>query len=137
MEKGPFSYVGLGQFGNESSYISRGGSGVDPLSYMAGYALDKLTGGSDMGKKMMGAAKPPAPMSGLTQPTIQGGLAPYNPTYGLAAPKSSIDPNTFTSINGLDKQYPTYDFSSNNTQPGFQHTNSALSYWDNHSQGAK
>jgi hypothetical protein len=137
MATNPFANLGLSQIGNESSYISKGGSGVDPLSYMAGYALEKITGGSEIGKQMMGAAKPPSSMPGLTQPTIQGGMAAYNPTYGMSVPKSPIDPNTITPINGIDNQYPTYDFSLNNTQSGFNHISPALSYWDSHSQGAK
>jgi len=137
MEKNPFSGAGLNQFGNESSYISKSGSGVDPLSYMVGYALDKISGGSSIGKEMMGAAKPPTSMPGLTQPTVQGGLAPYNPTYGLTAPKSQIDPSTITPIGSIDKQYPTYDFSSNNAATNLSNISPALSFWNDHSKGAQ
>lgn len=133
-----FSGLGLGQLGNESSYMKSGGSGIDPLSYMAGYALDKLTGGSDYGKQMMGQ-KPVAPTStgaGLTQPTVQGGLSPYAPTTGLSVPKSAVDPNTFTPIAGVDVKYPTYDFSQNNLVSGFNSSSPALNAWANHSLGA-
>jgi hypothetical protein len=141
MEKNPFSGAGLGQFGNESSYFSKGGSGVDPLSYMAGYALDKLTGGSDMGKKMMGSS---SSMPGLTQP-VQGGMSPYNSTYGLSAPKTGIDPNTFTPIYPAYKPMEIRDYYSNNlglgaannVQPNVDNVNPALSIWDTHVQGGQ
>lgn len=136
-----FAGLGLNQLGNESSYMKSGGSGIDPLSYMAGYALDKLTGGSDYGKQMMGQ-KPVAPTTpssgaGLTQPTMQGGISPYAPTTGLSTPKAAIDPNTFTPIAGVDQQYPTYDFSTNNSNIGFNSSSPALNAWAIHSSGAR
>tara|TARA_R110000868_G_scaffold114627_1_gene306912 strand:- start:2103 stop:2522 length:420 start_codon:yes stop_codon:yes gene_type:complete len=131
----PFENAGMGQFGKESQYFSKDGSGVSPLSYMAGYALDKFTGGSEMGQKMMGMAPVP-PTPGMTQPTLPPGLSVPSSGFanGLAAPRSGVDPNTFVSIGGLPTTYPTYDFSSTQQTANFNNLSPALASWSSHIQ---
>ena len=131
----PFADAGLGQFGKESQYFSKGGSGVDPLSYMAGYALNKLTGGSEMGQKMMGMAPVP-PTAGLTQPTAAPGLSVPSQgfTSGLSAPKSAVDPNTFVSVGGFPTTYPTYDFTQSPQLANLNNLSPALASWSSHIQ---
>ena len=133
----PFADAGLGQFGKESQYFSKGGSGVDPLSYMAGYALDKLTGGSEMGQKMMGMAPVP-PTGGLTQPTVTPGLSVpssgFSTGLSASAPRSGVDPNTFVSVGGFPTTYPTYDFSQSPQAANLNNLSPALASWSSHIQ---
>ena len=125
----------MGQFGKESQYFPKGGSGVDPLSYMVGYALNKLPGGSDMGQKMMGMAPVAPPTAGLTQPTAAPGLSVPSQGFsnGLSAPRSAIDPNTFVSVGGVPTTYPTYDFSAN-PEMNMLNKAPALASWSSHIQ---
>jgi hypothetical protein len=135
----PFANAGMSQFGSESKYMpaagSSGAGGFDPLSYMAGYALDKLTGGSEMGQKMMGMGSVPPP-GGLTHPTAAPGLSVPSQGFsnGLSAtPRSAIDPNTFVSVGGFPTIYPTYDFSAN-PEMNMLNKAPALASWSSHLQ---
>ena len=130
----PFADAGLSQFGKESQYFSKDGSGVNPLVALAGYALDKFSGGSEMGQKMMGMAPVP-PTPGLTQPTLPPGLSVPSSGFanGLTAPRSSVDPNTFVSVGGFPTTYPTYDFSAN-PEMNMLNKAPALASWSSHLQ---
>lgn len=74
------------------SFMKAAAGQFNPLMYAAGYALDKLGGGSDMSQKMMGNAVPPPTQSalgqGLSMPSAPA--IPPNGGMGLAAPAQNM-----------------------------------------------
>lgn len=75
------------------SFQKAAGGQFNPLMYAAGYALDKLGGGSDMSQKMMGQSAPrPVAPTGMGQGlnTQMAPAVPPNGGLGLASPDQNM-----------------------------------------------
>ena len=75
------------------SFQKAAGGQFNPLMYAAGYALDKLGGGSDMSQKMMSQTTPqPVAPTGMGQglSTSMAPAVPPNGGLGLASPNQNM-----------------------------------------------
>lgn len=82
----------------------------NPLMYAAGYALDQLSGPSDMSKKMMGDAVAPPPALGQGLGTPSARAIPPNGGLGLATPSGNMF--NYTPSGNVMSQQPVSQFTN-------------------------